>query len=98
RGSLPDQTIRSRGAHRARPQFRRLVTQTRVPDALETLASLFEHAGAREYFGEAVSVSVHMLQAGALAEASGAPDHLVAAALLHDVGHLRTVHDGGDDR
>jgi phosphonate degradation associated HDIG domain protein len=69
-----------------------------VTDALETLASLFEHAGMREYFGESVSVSVHMLQAGALAEAAGAPDHLVAAALLHDVGHLRSVQDGSDDR
>jgi gamma-butyrobetaine dioxygenase len=30
-----------------------------------------------------------MRQAGALAEAAGAPAPLVAAALLHDVGHLR---------
>jgi gamma-butyrobetaine dioxygenase len=30
-----------------------------------------------------------MLQAAALAEAAGAPDNLVAAALLHDVGHFR---------
>ncbi|KAA2252604.1 HD domain-containing protein [Solihabitans fulvus] len=29
-----------------------------------------------------------MMQAGALAEAAGAPEHLVAAALLHDVGHF----------
>ena len=67
-------------------------------DALETLASLFQHAGMREYFGEAASVSAHMLQAGALAEAAGAPDNLVAAALLHDVGHLRSVHDGSEER
>jgi gamma-butyrobetaine dioxygenase len=32
-----------------------------------------------------------MLQAGALAETSGATSHLVAAALLHDVGHFGSV-------
>src|SRR6185312_3352403 len=34
-----------------------------------------------------------MRQAGALAEAAGAPSPLVAAALLHDVGHLRGETD-----
>src|SRR5690349_24326992 len=34
-----------------------------------------------------------MRQAGALAEAAGAPAPLVAAALLHDVGHLRSETD-----
>jgi gamma-butyrobetaine dioxygenase len=59
--------------------------------AIEVIADLFENEGSREYFGEAVTMSAHMLQAGALAQAAGAPRHLVAAALLHDVGHLRTV-------
>ena len=45
--------------------------------------------GARDYLGETVTIGVHMRQAGALAEAAGAPAPLVAAALLHDVGHLR---------
>lgn len=31
---------------------------------------------------------MHLRQAGALAERAGAPDALVVAALLHDVGHL----------
>src|ERR1700751_2153176 len=34
-----------------------------------------------------------MRQAGGLAEAAGAPPPLVAAALLHDVGHLRGETD-----
>jgi gamma-butyrobetaine dioxygenase len=34
-----------------------------------------------------------MLQAGALAEAAGAAGPLVAAALLHDIGHLRSETD-----
>jgi gamma-butyrobetaine dioxygenase len=37
-----------------------------------------------------------MLQAGSLAEAAGAPAALVAAALLHDVGHLRGADPGAD--
>ncbi|WP_082119440.1 2-trimethylaminoethylphosphonate dioxygenase [Saccharothrix sp. ST-888] len=55
---------------------------------LETLEQLFAGEGLGEYLGEAVTMAEHMLQAGALAEAAGAPAHLVAAALLHDVGHF----------
>ncbi|MDH6113425.1 gamma-butyrobetaine dioxygenase [Kitasatospora sp. MAP12-15] len=60
--------------------------------ALDTLQELFEGAGAGEYLGEVVTMAEHMLQAGALAQRSGAPDELVAAALLHDVGHLFDEH------
>lgn len=56
--------------------------------ALEEIAGLFAGEGAGEYLGEAVTMAEHMLQAGAAAQAAGAPDHLVAAALLHDVGHF----------
>ena len=45
--------------------------------------------GAADYLGEPVTVAAHLLQAGARAQAAGAPPALVAAALLHDVGHLR---------
>jgi gamma-butyrobetaine dioxygenase len=38
----------------------------------------------------------HMLQAGALAEAAGAAPHLVAAALLHDVGHFHGPVTGAE--
>jgi gamma-butyrobetaine dioxygenase len=65
---------------------------------LETIAELFEHAGAHSYFGEAVSVSTHMLQAAALADRAGAANALIGAALLHDVGHLLAVQNPGDDR
>jgi gamma-butyrobetaine dioxygenase len=56
--------------------------------ALDELQELFEQAGEAEYLGEAVTQAAHMLQAAALAERAGAPGHLVAAALLHDVGHF----------
>ena len=55
---------------------------------IDRLAELFATRGTTEYLGEAVSVATHMLQAGALAEGAGAEPELVAAALLHDVGHL----------
>lgn len=57
------------------------------------LTALFDGPGAGEYLGEAVTIGEHMRQAGALARAAGAPDGLVAAALLHDVGHLLNATD-----
>jgi gamma-butyrobetaine dioxygenase len=54
----------------------------------DAIAELLATAGARDYLGEPVTVRSHLLQSGALAEAAGAPPALVAAALLHDIGHL----------
>jgi gamma-butyrobetaine dioxygenase len=56
--------------------------------AAEVIGELFAGPQARDHLGEPVSISEHMLQAGELAEASGADGALVAAALLHDIGHL----------
>ena len=67
-----------------------------VTDPIDVLANLFAHEGSRDYFGEAVSQSAHMLQAAALARAAGAPAALVAAALLHDVGHFLGPVSGDD--
>ena len=55
----------------------------------DRIAELFASDGAADYLGEPVTVAAHMLQAGSLAETAGAEPALVAAALLHDVGHLR---------
>src|SRR5260370_15504737 len=57
-------------------------------DPVRAIADLFAAEGAGEYLGEAVTQAQHMLQAAALAEGAGAAPELVAAALLHDVGHL----------
>jgi gamma-butyrobetaine dioxygenase len=68
------------------------------------IAGLFASEGAAEYLGEPVTQAAHMLQAAALAEKDGAPPAVVAAALLHDVGHFHgavTGHDlmrGSDNR
>jgi gamma-butyrobetaine dioxygenase len=62
----------------------------------DRIAELFASDGAADYLGEPVTVAAHMLQAGALAEAAGAAPVLVAAALLHDVGHLRGADPQAD--
>ncbi len=59
-------------------------------DAIDYLIALFAARGAEEYMGEAVSMAQHMEQSAACAVADGAPASLVAAALLHDVGHFVT--------
>jgi gamma-butyrobetaine dioxygenase len=61
--------------------------------AVETIGDLFAGPPARDHMGEPVPIGEHMLQAGALAEAAGAEDPLVAAALLHDIGHLLGEQD-----
>lgn len=55
---------------------------------VDFIAGIFERRGAEDYLGEAVTMSEHMLQGAALAEAEGASEELVAAALLHDIGHF----------
>ena len=68
----------------------RTATRGDAMTAVEAIGELFAGPGARDYLGEPVSIGEHMRQAGALAEAAGAEPALVAAALLHDVGHLRS--------
>ena len=51
------------------------------------IADIFERRGAESYLGEPVTMSQHMLQGAVLAEREGASDELIAAALLHDIGH-----------
>lgn len=55
---------------------------------MDAIGELFASEGAADYLGEPVTQAAHMLQAAALAERSGAPPEQIAAALLHDVGHL----------
>ena len=51
------------------------------------LAEIIGRRGAESYLGEDVTMAEHMLQAACLAEEAGADDALIAAALLHDIGH-----------
>ncbi|QNP47510.1 phosphonate degradation HD-domain oxygenase [Diaphorobacter aerolatus] len=55
------------------------------------IVHLFETRGDAQYDGEPVTQLEHALQSAHLAEQSGAASPLIAAALLHDLGHL--LHD-----
>ncbi|HXQ48021.1 MAG TPA: HD domain-containing protein [Caulobacteraceae bacterium] len=54
---------------------------------IDEIFALYQERG-HERYGERVTQLDHALQCAALAKAEGAPDALVAAALLHDYGHL----------
>lgn len=56
-------------------------------DSIEELEVLYAQRGGLNY-GEGVTQMEHVLQCAALAREQGAPSSLIAAALLHDVGHL----------
>lgn len=58
------------------------------PRTVSQILDLLEERGHSQYGSEAVSQLDHALQAAALAEAEGAGAALIAAALLHDLGHL----------
>jgi gamma-butyrobetaine dioxygenase len=62
----------------------------------QVIGELFASEGLADYLGEPVTQAVHMLQTAALAERAGAPAALVAAALLHDVGHFTGTVTGHD--
>jgi phosphonate degradation associated HDIG domain protein len=64
-------------------------------NVVDHLFRLYTDRGQGAYFGEAVTETEHALQAAHQAEASGAGNALIAAALLHDVGHL--LHGLGED-
>lgn len=72
----------------------------RVPPAgsVDEIVELYER-WAGDPYDEEISQLDHALQTAALAVAAGATDALVAAALLHDVGHLLELaaRDGSGD-
>ncbi|MEE2788318.1 MAG: HD domain-containing protein [Myxococcota bacterium] len=58
-----------------------------------TILERLETGTHRAYIGEPVSQLEHGLQCAELANRAGASEHIILAALLHDVGHL--IHDDG---
>ena len=64
---------------------------TSVDDVFE----LLESGGGEAYFGEPVTVLEHSLQAAWFVHRGGGESTLIAAALLHDLGHL--LHSEGED-
>ena len=68
-------------------------------DILERIDRWFALHGASSYEGnrrESVSALAHALQCAQLAEDARADSHLVAAALLHDVGHFVAISELGE--
>ena len=61
---------------------------------IDQIFEAFRHLGHQSY-GERVSMQEHMLQSAYFAEQAGAEPLLIAAALLHDYGHL--IHDLPED-
>ena len=61
---------------------------------ISDICTLFARKGGRAYEGEGVTQLEHALQTAAQAEAAGAAPALIAAALLHDLGHL--LNDQGE--
>jgi predicted HD phosphohydrolase len=58
-----------------------------MTNIIDTIFDNFRLYGHRDY-GENVSMTEHMLQAATFAEQEGSSATLVAAAVLHDYGHL----------
>lgn len=65
------------------------------PTTLNDILDLYRQRGQAQYGGEAVSQLEHALQCATLAEQAGQSAAMIAACLLHDLGHL--VHHLGDD-
>ncbi|MDP6538235.1 MAG: HD domain-containing protein [Planctomycetota bacterium] len=71
------------------------MSQTDRLSSLDQLFDLFAERGERRYYGEEISLLAHSLQAAQMGGRAGAPPALVAAALLHDVGHM--LWEDGED-
>ena len=67
----------------------------KVLSSVDEVFAVLATGGGTAYFGEPVTVLEHSLQAAHIIRESGGYDTLVAAALLHDLGHL--LHTAGED-
>jgi len=70
--------------------------------SIDQIVRLYRTEGAARYGMEAINQEQHALQCGLLAEQAGAGPELIAAALLHDLGHLllqrvQASDEGKDD-
>jgi len=66
-----------------------------VRNPVDVIFEYFYSHGAEQYLGEPVTLREHMLQTARHAELDGASVELIAASLLHDVGHM--IHGERDD-
>ena len=66
-----------------------------MSEIVERILAVLDGPDGAAHYGEGVSERAHALQAALLAEQEQAPPALIAAALLHDIGHL--LHGLGED-
>jgi len=72
---------------------------------MDVVERIFEHMRGgrdRRYGADVVNVLSHSIQCGSQAEKAGASEALIAAALLHDIGHMinpdaRAARERGED-
>lgn len=62
---------------------------------VDRIIDVFSGRAEKLYGGEAITQQQHALQCAALAERAGSTPQLVAAAFLHDIGHL--LHELGEN-
>ena len=62
---------------------------------VEQIFDIYRRDGGRAYLGERVTILEHVLQTATVAERAGASSDLIAASLLHDIGHF--LHDFDED-
>ncbi len=67
----------------------------RTIDSVDELFGLLATGGGAAYFGEPVTVLEHSLQAAWFLQRQGSANTLIAAGLLHDLGHL--LHAEGEN-
>lgn len=58
-----------------------------MTDGIDEIFDLFRRFG-EDGYGEDLSLERHMLQSAAMAQSQCAPDSLIVAALLHDIGYF----------
>ncbi|RED48572.1 HD domain-containing protein [Aestuariispira insulae] len=64
-------------------------------NVVDFIIDLFNDMGNHSYLGEDISQEEHGLQCAVVADQFDSPDSLIAAALLHDIGHF--LHELDED-
>ena len=62
------------------------------PPIIDEIEQLYATRAQGEYFGEAITQLEHGLQSAYFAEAGGAAETVIIAALLHDIGQIGRAH------
>lgn len=57
-------------------------------ECINKIFKYYELYGNKDYIGESVTQTEHMIQAAMLAENDKQDDYIILAALFHDIGHL----------